>query len=300
MTDIMSLSGFPRADGRKGIRNVVVVAYLVECAHHVAREIADSFRDADVHLVGFPGCYPNPYAREMLERLCTHPNVGAALLVSLGCEGFEGGTCTAGVLVFGRGMKVGTDEHGRDTALRLGGRMIDVRVRVCQRYFCDCLTGIVRIVSSGHTLLRLSRHGQPCASRERPQRIVGVSRKGRDGSTVGSWWMWTSASASRNGSADQRERSEQRQPERSASAGAQRQARRPAGPAACGHPPPAPAARGGAGGAWPGRPAGSENRLNPYIPPPPHPHSGRVPPRWPARPAVPPAGCPRKGRSRRV
>jgi hypothetical protein len=27
------------ADGRKGIRNVVAVAYLVECAHHVARAI---------------------------------------------------------------------------------------------------------------------------------------------------------------------------------------------------------------------------------------------------------------------
>ena len=26
-------------DGRKGIRNVVAVAYLVECAHHVAREV---------------------------------------------------------------------------------------------------------------------------------------------------------------------------------------------------------------------------------------------------------------------
>ena len=25
----------------------------------------------------------------MMERLCTHPNVGAALLVSLGCEGFN-------------------------------------------------------------------------------------------------------------------------------------------------------------------------------------------------------------------
>ena len=27
------------ADGRKGIRNTLVVAYLVECAHHVSREI---------------------------------------------------------------------------------------------------------------------------------------------------------------------------------------------------------------------------------------------------------------------
>jgi altronate dehydratase large subunit len=83
------MRGYLRADGRKGIRNVVVVAYLVECAHHVAREIVLPFRDRDVHLIGFPGCYPNLYARRMMQRLCTHPNVGAALLVSLGCESFE-------------------------------------------------------------------------------------------------------------------------------------------------------------------------------------------------------------------
>jgi altronate dehydratase large subunit len=85
----MTLAGYPRADGRKGIRNVLVVAYLVECAHHVAREITASFRDAGVHLIGFPGCYPNAYAMAMMEKLCTHPNVGGALLVSLGCEGFD-------------------------------------------------------------------------------------------------------------------------------------------------------------------------------------------------------------------
>jgi len=83
------LQGFLRADGRKGIRNVLVVAYLVECAHHVAREIATPFRERGVHLIGFPGCYPNAYALAMMEKLCTHPNVGGALLVSLGCEGFN-------------------------------------------------------------------------------------------------------------------------------------------------------------------------------------------------------------------
>lgn len=84
-----TLRGYPRSDGRKGIRNVLVVAYLVECAHHVAREIATPFREQGVHLIGFPGCYPNQYALEMMERLATHPNVGGALLVSLGCEGFN-------------------------------------------------------------------------------------------------------------------------------------------------------------------------------------------------------------------
>lgn len=83
-----TLTGYLRSDGRKGIRNRVVVAYLVECAHHVAREIALPFR-ADAHVIGFPGCYPNPYAQRMMEQLCTHPNVGAVLIVSLGCESFN-------------------------------------------------------------------------------------------------------------------------------------------------------------------------------------------------------------------
>ena len=84
-----NMRGWLRQDGRKGIRNHVAVAYLVECAHHVAREIASPLRDDGVHLIGFPGCYPNDYALLMMERLCTHPNVGAVLLVSLGCESMD-------------------------------------------------------------------------------------------------------------------------------------------------------------------------------------------------------------------
>lgn len=90
-TSTNTIQGFLRDDGRKGIRNVVAVAYLVECAHHVASEVVLEFRKEiesplGVHLIGFPGCYPNAYAENMMERLLTHPNVGAVLLVSLGCE----------------------------------------------------------------------------------------------------------------------------------------------------------------------------------------------------------------------
>ncbi|SFU90599.1 UxaA family hydrolase [Pseudoduganella namucuonensis] len=88
-TSMPALSGYPRADGRKGIRNIVVVAYTVECAHHVARLIVNAFPGQEVHLIGFPGCYPNDYADKMMRRLITHPNVGAALIVSLGCESFN-------------------------------------------------------------------------------------------------------------------------------------------------------------------------------------------------------------------
>ncbi|MCX8038157.1 MAG: UxaA family hydrolase [Candidatus Sumerlaeia bacterium] len=84
------MRGWLRPDGRKGIRNVVAVAYTVECAHHVAREIAARFPAQSVHLIGFPGCFPNAYAVRMMECLCTHPNVGGAVLVSLGCESMDG------------------------------------------------------------------------------------------------------------------------------------------------------------------------------------------------------------------
>ena len=83
------LRGYLRHDGRKGIRNYVAVCYLVECAHHVSRAIVNSFPERGVHLIGFGGCYPNAYASRMLRSLCTHPNVGAVLLVSLGCESFD-------------------------------------------------------------------------------------------------------------------------------------------------------------------------------------------------------------------
>ncbi|SLN46670.1 (2R)-sulfolactate sulfo-lyase subunit beta [Pseudoruegeria aquimaris] len=99
MTEML---GYARSDGRKGIRNVVAVAYLVECAHFVAREVVAEFRGQPVHLIGFPGCYPNDYAQAMMERLCTHPNVGAVLLVSLGCESFNRSRLEAVIAATGR------------------------------------------------------------------------------------------------------------------------------------------------------------------------------------------------------
>ena len=82
-------SGYLRSDGRKGVRDILVVTYLVECAHHVARRVVERADRPDVHLIGFPGCYPNDYALTMMKALATHPNVGGAVLVSLGCEGFN-------------------------------------------------------------------------------------------------------------------------------------------------------------------------------------------------------------------
>ncbi|HMP82713.1 MAG TPA: UxaA family hydrolase, partial [Verrucomicrobiota bacterium] len=79
-----SWMGYLRPDGRKGIRNLVLIIYTVECAQHVAHAIAAG--EEDVHVIGFPGCYDNAYAIRLMLALARHPNVGAVLSVGLGCE----------------------------------------------------------------------------------------------------------------------------------------------------------------------------------------------------------------------
>lgn len=114
-TSSTTLAGYPRADGRKGIRNIVVVAYTVECAHHVARLIVNAFPGQEVHLIGFPGCYPNDYADQMMRRLVTHPNVGAALIVSLGCESFNRNGLEEEAAASGRAAHIITIQQNRGT-----------------------------------------------------------------------------------------------------------------------------------------------------------------------------------------
>ncbi len=110
------MQGYQRQDGRKGIRNVILVAYLVECAHHVAREITYSFRNSDVQLIGFPGCYRNDYSHRVMEALTTHPNVGGVLLLSLGCEGFRKSALLDVIAASGRPVELLTIQETGGTA----------------------------------------------------------------------------------------------------------------------------------------------------------------------------------------
>lgn len=77
-------TGWLRPDGRKGVRNLVLVVYTVECAKFVAHEIGRD--EPDTQVIGFPGCYDNAYAIRLILALARHPNVGAVLAVGLGCE----------------------------------------------------------------------------------------------------------------------------------------------------------------------------------------------------------------------
>lgn len=116
------MTAWPRSDGRKGIRNTVVVAYLVECAHHVCTKIAQGFPEADVQVIGFSGCYPSRYGQDMMEALCTHPNVGAVQLVSLGCENFRKADLTRVIETSGRPVNLITIQEtgGTKSAVEAG------------------------------------------------------------------------------------------------------------------------------------------------------------------------------------
>ena len=131
LDELPQFEGILRADGRKGVRNHLLVVYTVECAHHVVSRIAQPFETSTtsaVQVVGFPGCYPNAYAQRVLGALSTHPNVGGALLVSLGCESFDARSLLESVRLSGRwGERLIIQEDGGTTATIERGRELVAR-----------------------------------------------------------------------------------------------------------------------------------------------------------------------------
>src|SRR5919204_3970449 len=82
--------GYVRADGRVGVRNYVLVVPTVICSAVVAERIAASIApggSALPHLAGCGQLGPDlTVTHDTLAAYCRHPNVGAVLVVALGCE----------------------------------------------------------------------------------------------------------------------------------------------------------------------------------------------------------------------
>ena len=118
--------GYLRSDGQVGIRNTVQIVFLVECAHHVSKKVAESFAE-NVQYFGFPGCYPSDYGYRLVRSLCTHSNVGAVLLVSLGCECFDRNRLESDILASGRPCQtlVIQQEGGTSATIEKGRRIVE-------------------------------------------------------------------------------------------------------------------------------------------------------------------------------
>jgi len=81
--------GFRRPDGRVGVRNHVLVVPTVVCSAVVTERIAARVPGAVAlpHLAGCGQLGPDmQITHETLAAYCQHPNVGAVLVVALGCE----------------------------------------------------------------------------------------------------------------------------------------------------------------------------------------------------------------------
>jgi altronate dehydratase large subunit len=90
MTTRPGFLGYRRSDGRIGTRNHVLVVPTVICSAVVAERVAAAAAPVAVALPHLAGCGQlGPDMRlthETLAAYCEHPNVGAVVVVALGCE----------------------------------------------------------------------------------------------------------------------------------------------------------------------------------------------------------------------
>jgi altronate dehydratase large subunit len=90
MTGNRTFLGYPRPDGRVGVRNHVLVVPTVICSAVVAERIAASIGPVGAALPHLAGCGqlgPDmTLTHDTLAAYCGHPNVGAVIVVALGCE----------------------------------------------------------------------------------------------------------------------------------------------------------------------------------------------------------------------
>ena len=113
------MQGYARGDGRKGIRNRVLVIYLGEGMRQTARDIVRPLRAAGVDLIGFGGATPDRHVVTILQRLATHPNVGAVLVLDEGSSR-EGGWLAEAVNASGRQACLIDNSGGRKAPVASG------------------------------------------------------------------------------------------------------------------------------------------------------------------------------------
>ena len=94
---VREFMGYPRQDGRVGIRNDLVILPTVGCVNDVARALERDAQRLAGGGVEKVYAYAHPYGcsqmgddqentRRVLASLATHPNVGGVLVLGLGCE----------------------------------------------------------------------------------------------------------------------------------------------------------------------------------------------------------------------
>jgi len=81
-------TAYLRPDGRKGIREKLLVIHTVDCSAHVAFSVAEELRHRGIEaeVIGQRSCFDHQVMIRALLSYCIHPNVGGVLLIAHGCE----------------------------------------------------------------------------------------------------------------------------------------------------------------------------------------------------------------------
>lgn len=94
---VATFMGYPRKDGRVGVRNELWILPTVGCVNDIARQLERAAQELVGGSVECVCAFPHPYGcsqmgddqentRTILADLATHPNVGGVLVLGLGCE----------------------------------------------------------------------------------------------------------------------------------------------------------------------------------------------------------------------
>jgi altronate dehydratase large subunit len=136
----MKLFGYIRENGEVGIRNHLLIMPSVICACNVAERIAQQV-PGSVHVTHESGCGPcvetdRQWAFKTLIGFGSNPNVGACIVVGLGCEDFSAEYIAAEIAKTGKPVKCINIQklHGTNNAIRAGvaaaqRMMIDLSVQ---------------------------------------------------------------------------------------------------------------------------------------------------------------------------
>lgn len=137
--------GFRRQDGRVGIRNYIAVIPSVFCANYTAQIIAEQL-DGAVALRHPVGCGQVGYDFELTARtliaMGCHPNVGAVIVVGLGCERFSPDELYEGIWRTGKPAArfVIQEEGGTENTIKRAvekGREFEKTIKACKRDVCS-------------------------------------------------------------------------------------------------------------------------------------------------------------------
>src|ERR1700744_1474586 len=154
------LSAYRRADGGLGVRNHLLVLPSVVCATHAAREIGAG-EDA-IAITHQHGCLHVGddllHTERQLEGVAANPNVGAVVVVSLGCETLRAEALAARLAERGKAVRlVGIQASGGTAAAVEQGR--EALAELAQQ-----LAGQGRERLSGTLIVGLDDHEQDEAS----------------------------------------------------------------------------------------------------------------------------------------